>query len=322
MSSSATANVNATVTGPSSSSFSGPSRSVLKNVYADEVSEGIGARVRRSIGSRSLRNLSPFLMLDHFMIPKGAGFGDHPHRGQTTVTYILEGASEHEDSMGNRGTLRPGDVQWMTAGRGVVHAEMPLFDPDSAKAVPTRGFQLWIDRPQAQKFIEPSYQEKKAADIPTVKRDGYEISIISGESHDVKGFVRPVGGCWYFDVKLSKPGVKIHQPLPKGWTAFSGQLQIGDEPFPYDPYNLLVLSPDESGVTLTRPEKYSNGAAVDEETKFILVAGEPLNQRIVQYGPFVVNTAQQVQDAFEDFQEGKNGFESAKGWSSEIAKHM
>ncbi|WRT63677.1 uncharacterized protein IL334_000600 [Kwoniella shivajii] len=298
------------------------SRSVIKAVYANEVSEGVGARVRRSIGSSELRKLSPFLMLDHATVKKGAGFPDHPHRGQTTVSYQIEGMFQHEDFLGNKGFLNPGDVQWMTAGRGIMHSEMPYFDPDPSKAVNSVGMQLWIDLPSDQKFIEPSYQEKKAEDIPTIHpQDGIEITIISGESHGTKGFVRPVGGCWYFNFRLQKPGASVYQTLPQGWTSFlyiiSGKVQVGDDSKIYDKYNTLVLSSQEGqeGVQFTRPEGEEG-----EETRFILVAGQPLDQPVVQYGPFVVNTQRQAMEAISDFRMGRNGFEKAVGWESEIGK--
>ncbi|WWC85769.1 uncharacterized protein L201_000635 [Kwoniella dendrophila CBS 6074] len=302
------------------------SRSVIKAVYANEVSEGVGARVRRSIGSRELRNLSPFLMLDHFTATPGAGFPDHPHRGQTTVTYMIDGMFQHEDFLGNKGLLGPGDVQWMTAGKGIMHSEIPYFDPDPKKAVNPVGMQLWIDLPKEQKFIEPSYQEKKAKDIDVITpSDGVEITVVSGESHGIKGFVRPVGGCWYFNIKLQKPGSRVFQPLPEGWTAFiyivSGKLQIGVESTVHSKYNTLVLSSqnDQNGVELVRPESATEG---EEDTRFVLVAGQPLDQPVVQYGPFVVNTNQQAMEAIKDFQLGRNGFEGAVGWESKIAKEF
>nr|XP_031863610.1 uncharacterized protein CI109_000862 [Kwoniella shandongensis]KAA5530682.1 hypothetical protein CI109_000862 [Kwoniella shandongensis] len=305
------------------------SRAVMKSVYAYEVSEGVGARVRRSIGSPELRNLTPFLMLDHFRLEKGkaGGFPDHPHRGQSTITYMMSGMSHHQDFLGNHGLLEPGDVQWMVAGKGIVHAEMPYFDPDPTKAEDAAGLQLWVDLPQNQKFIDPTYQERKAKEIPTIRpKEGVEVTVISGESHGIKGFVRPVGGCWYLNFRLQKPGASVFQPLPEGWTAFvyiiSGKLQVGSDPATaaiHDKYHTLVLTcqPGENGVTLTRPESSSTE---EEETRFVLVAGEPLDQKVVQYGPFVVNTQRQAMEAVTDFRMGRNGFERAVGWESEIGK--
>ncbi|WWC58063.1 uncharacterized protein I303_100598 [Kwoniella dejecticola CBS 10117] len=313
-------------------SSSSEARTVIKSVYAQEVSEGVGAKVRRSIGSGELRNLSPFLMLDHFKATRGSGFPDHPHRGQTTVTYMIKGMSKHEDFLGNEGLLHPGDVQWMTAGKGIMHSEIPYYDPseDPATAVDPEGMQLWVDLPKEQKFVEPSYQEKKAKDIDMVKlSEGVEITVISGESHGVKGFVRPIGGCWYFDIKLKKNGAEVFQPLPEGWTGFiyviSGRLQIGDDTSIYEKHNTLVLSSEQGqeGVRLIRPKTETDESSQeDAETRFILVAGQPLDQPVVQYGPFVVNTNRQAMEAIQDFRMGRNGFEGAVGWESKIGKEF
>ena len=294
------------------------SRSVLNSVYATETPEGVGATVRRSIGTAALRNLSPFLMLDDATVRPGAGFPDHPHRGMTTVSYVLDGKIQHEDSTGNAGVLETGDVQWMTAGRGIMHSEMPLFDPDPAKARPMRGLQLWVDLPKDQKYMAPSYQERKASDIDTVRpADGVQVTVISGTSHGIEGFVRSVGGSWFIDTKLQKAGASITHDLPAGWTAFayiiSGSLTVGDDPKVHSKYHTLVLSSKagETSVTLHRPED-----GPDEEARFVLVAGQPLDQPVVQYGPFVVNTQREAMQAVMDFREGKNGFENAPGWQS------
>lgn len=306
------------------STMSQVTRTPTKIVYARETPEGVGATVRRSIGTMSLRNLSPFLMLDHASIKEGSGFPDHPHRGQSTVTYVLDGMMQHEDFTGAAGKLEKGDVQWMTAGRGIVHSEMPLFDEDPAKRRDAEALQLWIDLPAKDKMIDPSYQEKKAADIDKVTPSpGVEITVISGESHGVKGFVRPVGGCWFMDVKLQQPGATVFQPLPENWTAFAyiitGKLQVGEEATPVDKFNTVVLSSEDgqNGVLLTRPD------GTDEETRFVLIAGEDLPENTtVQHGPFVVNSRQEVIEAMMDYQLGKNGFERAPNWKSKIGSAM
>ena len=153
-------------------------RAIARTVQAASKSEGVGARVRRSIGIPQLRNLAPFLMLDHFTVGAGAGFADHPHRGFETVTYMLSGSTEHEDFSGARGTINTGDLQFMTAGRGVVHAEMPRPGPDGA---PPTGLQLWVDLPKALKYCEPRYRDLRAAEIPKdVSADGKsEIKVIA-----------------------------------------------------------------------------------------------------------------------------------------------
>ncbi|KAL7416744.1 RmlC-like cupin domain-containing protein [Mrakia frigida] len=294
------------------------SRTVVKSVLAIAQSEGVGAIVKRSIGTQQLRNLSPFLMLDEFNVAPGAGFPDHPHRGQSTVTYMLDGQFQHEDFAGHRGLIGPGDVQWMIAGKGIMHAEMPVHTPGGPN--PT-GLQLWIDLPKAEKMSEPLYQELKSTEISTAyPSEDIEIRVISGESHGVTGKVRSRGGAYYYDFKLKKNGATAFQPLPKGWTAFvytlTGSLLVGDSKQAYPPSTTVVLSSksSEEGVQLT--------SASDGETRFVLIAGEPLSQAVVQHGPFVLTSREDVIQAFSDYQNSENGFERAKGWESEIGKAM
>ncbi|KAF8902097.1 RmlC-like cupin domain-containing protein [Gymnopilus junonius] len=293
------------------------SRTVLKKVLAVETPEGAGALVRRSIGSMNLRNLTPFLLLDHFHVKEGAGFPDHPHRGQATVTYMLEGSSRHEDSAGHKGTITQGGVQWMSAGKGIIHAEMPVH----AKGAPDpRGLQLWIDLPKDFKMTEPSYQELSPEEIPTAYPEGpdgpIKIKVISGKSHGVESPVRPLGGCWYFHITFTKAG-NMFQPLPSGWTSFlyswKGTLKVGHEPDAsvVPTFNTAVLSstPEQSGVALTG----------EEGTELVLVAGEPLDQTVFQYGPFVMTSREEIQKTLIDYQTGRNGFERAHTWKSKIA---
>ncbi|KAJ3852317.1 RmlC-like cupin domain-containing protein [Lentinula lateritia] len=294
------------------------SRSIVKKVLAVETPEGAGALVRRSIGSMTLRNLSPFLMLDHFQISKGAGFPDHPHRGQATVTYMLEGTSRHEDSAGHKGTIETGGVQWMCAGKGIIHAEMPVHEeglPDP------RGMQLWIDLPKEYKMVDPMYQELGPNEIPSAYPEGPEgpvkIKVISGKSHGVESPVRHLGGCWYFHLSFSKKGITVFQDIPAGWTAFiyiwKGSVIVGNDTIPDESFHTLVLSANkgETGV------KMISG---DDDTHFILVAGEPLSQTVFQYGPFVMTTREEIQKTLMDYQMGRNGFEKAHTWQSEIGK--
>ncbi|OJT15749.1 Pirin [Trametes pubescens] len=291
------------------------SRKVVKKVLSVETDEGAGAKVRRSIGTPQLRNLTPFLMLDHFHTPAGAGFPDHPHRGQATVTYMLEGSSLHEDSAGHKGKIEAGGVQWMCAGRGIMHAEMPQSGP----GIPDpRGLQLWVDLPKEFKMVEPSYQELGPTQIPEAYPQGKDgsvkIRVISGKSHGVESPVRPLGGCWYFHVIFNKPGT-IFQEIPAGWTTFlytlKGAVRVGSDSTAHGPFHTLVLSaaPDETGIEFT---------ATEDNTEFVLVAGEPLDQTVVQYGPFVMTSKEDIQKTFIDYQYGRNGFEKAHVWKSEI----
>ncbi|CAD6898856.1 unnamed protein product [Tilletia controversa] len=318
------------------------SRVVTKAVPAIETSEGVGARVRRSIGTPGLQNLSPFLMLDHFRIPPKAGFADHPHRGQVTVTLMLEGYVNHEDFAGHAGTIGPGDLQWMTAGRGIVHAEMPKHYDEAGNRLPDpTGLQLWIDLPRDHKFDEPDYQELLGSSLPTVtpresepeetEGQGWKIKVIAGESH---GAVSPIrspetGGCEYYDITL-QPGGRVFQKLPKGWNAFiystAGSIKVGEKEKAkvFEKYHTLVLSnagPDstEDGVWF---EHASSGAEATEEARFFLVAGKPLDQPTVQYGPFVLCTKEDVMQTLQDYQLGQNGFERAPGWQSKIAANF
>ncbi|KAF9464655.1 RmlC-like cupin domain-containing protein [Collybia nuda] len=292
------------------------SREVVKKVLAVETPEGAGALVRRSIGSMNLRNLTPFLMLDHFHVSRGAGFPDHPHRGQATVTYMLEGSSKHEDSAGHKGTIEAGGVQWMCAGKGIIHAEMPIHldgAPDP------RGLQLWVDLPRKFKMADPTYQELGPDQIPTAYPNGPDgavlVKVISGKSHGVESPVRPLGGCWFFHVIFKNEGA-MFQDIPSSWTSFiyvlKGEISIGSAPSPHAAFHTLVLSSNvnETGVSIT-----GHG----EGSEIILVAGEPLDQTVVQYGPFVMTSRDEIQETLIDYQMGRNGFEKAHTWNSEIA---
>ncbi|KAL9106074.1 MAG: hypothetical protein Q9227_008860 [Pyrenula ochraceoflavens] len=297
-------------------------RTIQKVFLAQEQSEGAGARVRRSIGTPQLRNFSPFLMLDHFSISPGAGFPDHPHRGQETITYLLSGGVDHEDFAGNKGTIGSGDLQFMTAGRGIVHSEMPVQNKDGSANV---GMQLWVDLPQHLKACEPRYRDLRAEEIPTVDLDNEKASIkvISGRSHGVDS-VRDLAytPVWILDVTI-RPGGTITQQLPTGWNAFAYTLN-GTTTFVSGPKSSQGVAPwhnvvfDLFGDSVTA--LVEEGAS--EESRFLLIAGQPLNQKVVQYGPFVMNTQEEVYQAMMDYQSNSNGFERARGWRSEIGQSM
>ncbi|BEJ13972.1 hypothetical protein CspHIS471_0311460 [Cutaneotrichosporon sp. HIS471] len=292
-------------------------RSAGKILEAFDTAEGVGARVLRSIGTPALWNLSPFLILDHASVGQGAGFPDHPHRGMATVTYVLEGTMQHEDFMGNYGRLSRGDVQWMTAGRGVVHAEMPVVDP--AHPVDAVALQLWLDLPAAKKMVKPSYKEKKADALARATFPGGNVVVISGESHGAIGPIRPIAGCWFLDFTLQAGG-EVWQPIPEGWTGFiyvlEGSVAVGDERKEVDKQNVCVLSAEvgEEGVKIrSRPRSGS---------RFVLIAGEPLDQPMVLQGPFVSTSRDGAAQALRDYQSGRNGFEKALGWRSDIGKDV
>ncbi|KAH8833798.1 RmlC-like cupin domain-containing protein [Flagelloscypha sp. PMI_526] len=292
------------------------SRSVIKKVLAIETPEGAGARVRRSIGTPALRNYTPFLMLDHFTIPRGAGFPDHPHRGQATFTYVIKGNTKHEDSKGHKGTLTEGGIQLMTAGKGVIHAEMPFWPtPDAPDPV---GMQLWIDIPKDKKMMEPDYQEYSADQLPVARPfPSTTIKVLSGKSYGEESPVVPQGGCWYLHIQVDKanPEEAIFQEIPVGWTTFiytmAGSIKVGDDPTVYPEFHTLVLTGDkeQNGIKIS---------AVSDNTDYIVVAGMPLEQDVVQYGPFVMTSRAEIQQALMDYNYGRNGFEEAHSWTSEI----
>ncbi|KAJ9272328.1 hypothetical protein DTO212C5_1513 [Paecilomyces variotii] len=296
-------------------------RAIRMAFQAIETGEGAGARVRRSIGTPKLRNFSPFLMLDHFTIGTGAGFPDHPHRGQETITYLLSGGVDHEDFAGNKGTIGPGDLQFMTAGKGIMHAEMPHENPDGS---PNVGMQLWVDLPKKLKFCEPRYRDLRAGEIPTVNVDDGRVTIkvISGQSHGVDSVqdlaYTPV---WIFDITI-RPGGKVKQPLPQGWNAFAYTLDgttifgSSDQTRPVKKFHNVVFEQKGDYVEMSIPDN------AEEEARIFLVAGQPLDQKVVQYGPFVLNSQEEVYQAMLDYQSGANGFERARGWQSEIGKRM
>ncbi|KAI0804968.1 RmlC-like cupin domain-containing protein [Xylaria sp. FL0064] len=328
---SGTSDIEPPTTSTSNSQFYNPSerlvatkmsvpRAICKVFLAVEQSEGAGARVRRSIGTPQLRNFSPFLMLDHFSIKPGAGFPDHPHRGQETITYLLTGAVDHEDFAGNAGTIEAGDLQFMTAGRGIMHAEMPRQNPDGSANV---GLQLWVDLPSDLKKCEPRYRDLRAKEIPQVDiNDKVHVKVISGQSGGVDSVkdlaYTPV---WILDVEI-KPGGQLTQPLPAGWNAFSYQLEgsavfgSGDAKRTVEQYHNCVFEAEGDVVNVEVPENATSNA------RFVLVAGQILDQKVVQYGPFVLNSPEEVRQALLDYQFQTNGFERAKDWASEIGKSM
>lgn len=292
-------------------------RAISKIFTALEQAEGAGARVRRSIGSTHQRNFSPFLMFDHMNGSNGAGFPDHPHRGQETVSYILKGSVEHEDFAGNKGVLNAGDLQFMTAGRGIMHSEQPLPDPDGN---PGAGFQLWVDLPKHLKMCEPRYRDLRAQQIPRAHLDDGKVivKVISGKSGNVDSAkdlaYTPV---WYLDVEVQPGGVLV-QPLPQGWNAFSYVFE-GSADFAsptgvltkVEQYGTVIYQTGGDAVSIQVAENAGHSA------RLLIIAGQILDQPIVQHGPFVSTSAEGIRQAFEDFYESKNGFERAKGWRSE-----
>ncbi|OAQ24223.1 pirin-like protein [Linnemannia elongata AG-77] len=266
-----------------------------------EQSQGVGARVRRSIGRPELRNHDPFLILDEFYVDKNSGFPDHPHRGFETVTYMLEG---------HKGTIGPGDLQWMTAGRCIVHSEMPVKSQTRA-----HGLQLWINLPKEHKMCEPQYQELLDGQIPrATPQDGVVVKVIAGESHGVKSqvYTRTPAMCLDFKVDMNKI---VTQTIPSTYTGFlymlKGTAFIGDKEFEGKAHHTLTLS--EDGATTIKIQ------TKDEDAHFVFIASEPLKEPIVQHGPFVMNSSEEIYDTFVDYQNNKNAFEQAPNCRSTIA---
>ncbi|XP_013411263.1 pirin isoform X2 [Lingula anatina] len=280
----------------------GMSRKVVQTVLSVEQDEGMGARVRRSVGRAELKNLDPFLLLDEFRVTAPAGFPDHPHRGFETVTYMLNGAFRHEDFCGHKGIINAGDLQWMTAGRGIVHCEMPHGDKEG------HGLQLWVNLSKKDKMIKPAYQELLDKDIPKGEKDGVTAKVIAGEALGIKSPVYTRTPTLYIDFTMA-PGSRLSQAVPRGWTAFvytlSGEAYFGGTHG--KPHHTLVLG---DGETLEVENKGK------ESCHFVLIGGMPIKEPVVQYGPFVMNTREEISQTMQDYQLGRNGFENAKKWAS------
>ena len=270
--------------------------------------EGVGAKVRRAIGIPELPDLDPFLMLDFFKVRLPAGFPDHPHRGFETVTYMVQGKFFHEDFKGNKGTIGPGDIQWMTAGKGIVHAEMPASkDEDSI------GFQLWVNLPHEKKLTPAKYQEFRKEEIPVYQDDQKKVIVISGDYKEVQGKIKPESTAHFYDVHL-QPGAEFNHVIPNGWNALvypytDAPFKVNDREI--DPFNACAMKGNGQPFVVK-----NNGA--DSLAKFAIFYGKPLNEPIERYGPFVLSTKESLQQAFNDYQNQENGFEHSQTWESGI----
>lgn len=282
-------------------SFNSP-REVERLVNGMPTSDGAGVKLLRVLTQDLQRRLDPFLMLDYFHSDNPgdylAGFPDHPHRGFETVTYMLAGRMRHRDNAGNEGLLGPGGVQWMTAGRGIVHSELPEQEDGLM-----HGFQLWVNLPGREKMTTPGYRDIPAADIPMVTRDdGVTVKVIAGEALGVAGAVRKADTePMYLDVQLP-PGTRFSHDLPSAFNAFvyvyQGTALVGERGQAVKTAQMAILENREGhdGVLL---------AAGDEPVGVLLIAGKPLHEPIAQWGPFVMNTRDEVIQAVEDFNNGK-----------------
>ncbi|KAB7770163.1 pirin family protein [Xanthomonas maliensis] len=274
---------------------------VLRSIRGLPTSDGAGVKLTRVIGTSQLPALDPFLMLDEFGTDQAedyiAGFPSHPHRGFETVTYMLDGRMRHKDNHGNEGLLTPGSVQWMTAGRGLIHSEMP--EQESGRM---RGFQLWVNLPARDKMTDPKYQEYAPEGIPLVHpADGVTVKIIAGQVGEQQGpIVQPATAPVYLDIALEAERAWEYA-LPSGHNAFAyvfeGAVTVGegDAARSVASQELAVLGGGER--VLLR--------AAGEGARLILVGGRPLNEPVMRHGPFVMNTKQELMQAFVDFQEGR-----------------
>ncbi|MFH7040987.1 pirin family protein [Paucibacter sp. JuS9] len=275
-------------------------RPVERLIAGQPTSDGAGVKLTRVLTNQLQRRLDPFLMLDAFGSDKAddyiAGFPDHPHRGFETITYMLEGRMRHRDSAGNEGLLGPGGVQWMTAGRGVIHSELPEQQEGRME-----GFQLWLNLPGRDKMRDPWYRDIPTAEIPELRADeGVQVRVIAGESHGLAGAVqRDHTEPLYLDLHLPA-GARFEQALPATHNAFvyvyRGGLKIGEVNVPQQRMAILANVAGSDGIVVK---------AGEEPTRAILIAGKPLNEPIAQYGPFVMNTQAELMQAVRDFQEGR-----------------
>ena len=292
-------------------------RPVKQVIQSKPTREGAGVHLRRAFGFGKTSEFDPFLLLDDFRndVPADylAGFPWHPHRGIETVTYVLAGTVEHGDSMGNRGTIGAGDVQWMTAGSGIIHQEMPKGDPVGRM----HGFQLWANLPASQKMTDPRYQEVKSGDIPEITDDdGTEVRVVCGSFWGKSG---PVDGIatnpTYIDVTVG-PGRRKSLPVEVSSSAFayvfagSGKFCNASEPLavPTEGVQWLDTNPpaaadNRSLILFDRGDEVTVQAG-DDGIRFLLVSGRPLQEPVAWYGPIVMNTQEELQQAFLDLEKG------------------
>lgn len=275
------------------------SRSIESLVTGKQTSDGAGVRLVRVLGQSLQRRLDPFLMLDAFGSDDPddylAGFPDHPHRGFETVTYLIAGRMRHRDSTGHEGLLEPGGMQWMTAGRGVIHSEIPEQQDGRLE-----GFQLWLNLPGRDKLTAPWYRDYTAQDLPRIARpDGVEVRVLAGSSGGVTGAVRREATApLYLDLALPA-GSRFAQALPPDHNAFlypyRGAVSVADRTVPAGRMGILTNDPAADGVLIE----------AQADTRLLLIAGRPLKEPIAQYGPFVMNTEQEIYQAVNDYRDGR-----------------
>ena len=274
------------------------SRSLLKRIKGIKTSDGAGVSLTRIIGQPAMPRLDPFLMLDFFGSDKSgeyiAGFPPHPHRGFQTVTYMLAGKMRHKDSVGNEGVIEAGGIQWMNAGKGIIHEEMPEQQEGLLK-----GFQLWVNLPASEKMSAPNYQDISPSSVPSVAVGDAMVKVLAGVVDGVAGPVKTTAVAPTFvDVSLAAGEVSL--PVSAADSAFIYVYQ-GDVRL-LDSNETHALTEGELGVLTQKGD--SVHLTTEGEAKFIMVTGKPINEPVVQYGPFVMNTQAEIMQAFNDYQNG------------------
>ncbi len=277
------------------------SRTVEQLIAGQATSDGAGVKLTRVLTHNLQHRLDPFLMLDAFGSDQPddyiAGFPDHPHRGFETITYMNAGRMLHRDSAGHEGLLENGGVQWMTAGKGVIHSEIPQQEEGVME-----GFQLWLNLPGRDKMSTPWYRDFKADELPKfTTAEGVAVTLIAGESHGVLGAVtREATQPVYLDLHL-RAGARFEQPLPAAHNAFvyvyRGEVSIGGKTVPMQRMAILTNDAQADGVVIE--------ASID--ARALLISGQPLNEPIVQYGPFVMNSQEEIYQALSDYRDGRLG---------------
>src|SRR5215468_2908048 len=285
-------------------------RSVSRAIKGIPTLEGAGFLVHRPFPSATLSDFDPFLLLDE-MGPmnvrpgEAKGAPDHPHRGFETVTYMLSGSFRHKDSQGHEGKLESGDVQWMTAGRGVVHSEEPSREFQQTGGT-LHGVQLWVNLPKRDKMVRPRYQEIPGTNIPSARTDDGKVGVrvLAGESFGVRAVIETHTPIFYLDFVI-QPGGKVVQPVDPSFNAFAyvieGEVRVGNPSVPVARGNMVAFERDGDAIQMEALPDSPKPARV------FLIGGRPLDEPVARYGPFVMNTPQEIQQAFDDYRAGRMG---------------
>jgi len=265
----------------------------IKLIKGEKVSDGAGVKLNRTIATRTLDHADPFFLLDEFRSNDkndyAAGFPMHPHRGIETITYMIEGNFVHRDSNGNEGNLKAGEVQWMTAGKGILHEEMPMMDNGQLW-----GYQLWINLPKKLKMIDPEYRHIKSEEMPVVKKDGLEVKIISGTFDGVSGAVNSYYPIDYMDVSIKEGSFQKEGKGTNLIYVHTGKVKVisqGEE-LEVGTGNLALI------------EEIKNFKVSGNNSGFLYIGGDPINEPVARYGPFVMNTMDEILQAIDDFNDG------------------